>query len=106
MPASIKNALDYLYHEWSGKPCFVVSYGGHGGGKSRDALENVLGGLKMRVVSGVEVVVKVQEGFAMGEVEGEEKVVPEGMKGAWKQMGVEDRVARAWGEMVKMLDEQ
>ena len=33
-PASLKNALDYLYHEWTGKPAGIISYGGHGGGKA------------------------------------------------------------------------
>ncbi|MFD0560098.1 NAD(P)H-dependent FMN reductase [Stackebrandtia endophytica] len=28
MPASLKNALDFLYHEWSHKPVGFVSYGG------------------------------------------------------------------------------
>ena len=38
VPASLKNALDFLYHEWSEKPVLVVSYGGHGGGKAAAAL--------------------------------------------------------------------
>lgn len=108
MPASIKNALDYLYHEWTGKPAFVVSYGGHGGGKSRAALENVLMSLKMRVVGGVEITIKVQEGFALGEKEGEEevKLVPEGMQGRWKEQGVEEGVGRAWTELLKLLQDE
>ncbi|KAJ5364623.1 uncharacterized protein N7496_010336 [Penicillium cataractarum] len=43
-PAAIKNALDYLYHEWAGKPAFVVSYGGHGGGKANRQLRGGFGG--------------------------------------------------------------
>jgi NAD(P)H-dependent FMN reductase len=31
-PASLKNALDYLYHEWAYKPVGFVSYGGIAGG--------------------------------------------------------------------------
>ncbi len=31
-PASIKNALDYLFSEWEGKPMAFVSYGGLSGG--------------------------------------------------------------------------
>ncbi|EXJ84966.1 hypothetical protein A1O3_05641 [Capronia epimyces CBS 606.96] len=49
-PASIKNAIDYLYHEWTGKPAMVVSYGGHGGGKAAAQLKEVLHGLRMKVV--------------------------------------------------------
>lgn len=32
MPASAKNAIDYLYHEWMHKPVGFVSYGGSSGG--------------------------------------------------------------------------
>jgi NAD(P)H-dependent FMN reductase len=38
-PASIKNAIDYLFNEWKGKPAMIVSYGGHGGGKAAAQLE-------------------------------------------------------------------
>lgn len=31
-PAALKNALDYLYHEWGLKPAAFVSYGGPAGG--------------------------------------------------------------------------
>ncbi|KAL5360847.1 flavoprotein-like protein [Aspergillus floccosus] len=54
-PASIKNAIDYLYHEWKGKPALIVSYGGHGGGKAAAQLHQVLQGVRMnpmdRVIS-------------------------------------------------------
>ncbi|KAL4891424.1 flavoprotein-like protein [Aspergillus ambiguus] len=46
-PASIKNAIDYLYHEWKGKPALIVSYGGHGGGKAAAQLRQVLQGVRM-----------------------------------------------------------
>ncbi len=49
-PAALKNALDHLYREWSGKPAMIVSYGGHGGGKCADQLRQVLEGLKMKPV--------------------------------------------------------
>ena len=29
-PGSIKDAVDYLYHEWVGKPFAIVGYGGRG----------------------------------------------------------------------------
>ena len=30
-PAAIKDAVDYLYHEWTFKPFAIVGYGGRGG---------------------------------------------------------------------------
>lgn len=48
IPAGLKNAIDYLFNEWTGKPGMIVSYGGHGGGKAAGALKTVLQGLRMR----------------------------------------------------------
>jgi NAD(P)H-dependent FMN reductase len=50
-PAALKNALDRLYQEWSGKPLVIVTYGGHGGGKCAEQLRQVAEGLKMRPVN-------------------------------------------------------
>jgi NAD(P)H-dependent FMN reductase len=48
VPGGLKNAIDYLFHEWVGKPAFVVTYGGHGGGKAAEALSPIFEGLKMK----------------------------------------------------------
>lgn len=48
IPAALKNAIDFLFNEWTRKPGMVVSYGGHGGGRAAEALAVVLQGLKMR----------------------------------------------------------
>lgn len=40
-PAALKNAIDYLYHEWKGKPAAIVSYGTRGGGKAAAQLQQV-----------------------------------------------------------------
>ncbi len=49
-PANLKNAIDYLFNEWGGKPAMIVSYGGHGGGHSAEQLKQVLTAVKMRPV--------------------------------------------------------
>ncbi|KAK9482112.1 flavoprotein-like protein [Lipomyces starkeyi] len=49
IPGSIKNAIDYLYNEWQGKPVFIVSYGVEGGNKVSDALKQTLDGMKLLV---------------------------------------------------------
>ncbi|KAL6252452.1 hypothetical protein RBB50_000171 [Rhinocladiella similis] len=46
-PAVLKNAIDYLYNEWKGKPAMIVSYGGHGGGRAAGQLRQVLCGVHM-----------------------------------------------------------
>lgn len=50
-PAVLKNALDYLYCEWQGKPACLVTFGGHGGSQAQIALRLVMQGLKMPVLS-------------------------------------------------------
>lgn len=51
-PAALKNAIDYLYHEWSAKPALIVSYGGHGGSQAGAQLRSVLEFVGLDVVDG------------------------------------------------------
>jgi NAD(P)H-dependent FMN reductase len=47
-PATLKNALDFLYNEWSYKPVAFVSYGGIAGGtRSMQQLKQVLSSFNM-----------------------------------------------------------
>lgn len=50
IPAELKNAIDYLFHEWKGKPALIISYGGHGGARCAEQLRTVAGAFGMRVV--------------------------------------------------------
>ena len=47
-PAPLKNALDFLYREWAGKPVSYVTYGTRGGSKGAEQIRGVLQGLHMR----------------------------------------------------------
>ncbi len=49
-PASLKNALDYLYHEWASKPVAFVSYGMGGGQLAVRQLYLVVTELQMQPV--------------------------------------------------------
>ena len=51
MPASLKNALDYLSAEWNNKPTGFVGYGAAGAPYSQAALGLVAGWLKLDMVS-------------------------------------------------------
>ncbi|KAI8713728.1 FMN-red domain-containing protein [Fusarium sp. LHS14.1] len=44
-----KNAIDYLYNEWIGKPVMIVSYGIQGGTFASEQLNKSLTGMKLRV---------------------------------------------------------
>ncbi|AKP66994.1 NADPH-dependent FMN reductase [Companilactobacillus ginsenosidimutans] len=50
-PAVLKNALDYLHTEWAGMPVSTIVYGSHGGFQAQIALNLVLRGLRMNVLS-------------------------------------------------------
>ena len=50
IPAELKNAIDFLFHEWKGKPAMIISYGGHGGEQAAAQIKTVLGAIGMRVV--------------------------------------------------------
>jgi NAD(P)H-dependent FMN reductase len=42
IPASLKNAIDYLYKEWNRKPAAFVSYGNAGGARAVEQLRMIL----------------------------------------------------------------
>ncbi|MDO5030655.1 MAG: NAD(P)H-dependent oxidoreductase [Corynebacterium sp.] len=50
IPASLKNAIDYLSVEWGNKPASIVSYGGISAGiRAAEHLQSVLGALGMKI---------------------------------------------------------
>lgn len=46
-PAVLKNALDFVYHEWANKPVAFVGYGGVGGARAVEHLRGVVAQLQM-----------------------------------------------------------
>jgi len=63
-PASLKNAIDYLCKEWHDKPAIIVSYGYQGGEKAALGLEQVLLGLKMKIIHSKPALVLHKEMFS------------------------------------------
>lgn len=47
IPASLKNAIDYLRDEWANKVAGIVSYGGLGGARATEHLRGILGELQI-----------------------------------------------------------
>ncbi|ROV93291.1 hypothetical protein VSDG_06835 [Cytospora chrysosperma] len=103
IPAGLKNAIDYLFNEWTGKPGMVVSYGGHGGGRAAGALRTVLQGLRMRTPERTVNLSFVDRKFGgkcnLGESLG---LMEEGSE-VW--MKDKDDIIAIWEEMVGMLIE-
>ena len=47
IPASLKNALDFIYEEWTNKAAGIISYGSVGGVRAAEQLRLVLGELQI-----------------------------------------------------------
>lgn len=102
IPASLKNALDYLFHEWSGKPGSIVTYGAKGGIKAADHLRSILTGLRMKPVS-TDVALRITETLLESHLRngGLEPAVLE----QWREAGAEERLEKALNEVVEILED-
>lgn len=63
-PASLKNAIDYLFAEWRGRPSAIVSYGRHGGGNSAKQLHEVLGFVRADLIDAQPQMKLAADGYA------------------------------------------
>ncbi|KAK2598429.1 hypothetical protein N8I77_011847 [Diaporthe amygdali] len=101
IPAALKNAIDFLFNEWTRKPGMIVSYGGHGGGRAAEALRVVLQGLKMKTPEKTVNLSFPDRKFSGKCFLGGELGLQENDNTVW----VEDRenIVAVWDEMVKLL---
>ncbi|MET8368987.1 bifunctional NAD(P)H-dependent oxidoreductase/GNAT family N-acetyltransferase [Micromonospora profundi] len=68
MPAALKNAFDFLYHEWAWKPVAFVSYGNTSAGtRSVQMAKQVVTTLKMMPI-GATVALRIAESTSNGQV--------------------------------------
>ncbi|OCF44609.1 hypothetical protein I317_01496 [Kwoniella heveanensis CBS 569] len=104
-PASLKNAIDYLYHEWKGKPAMIITYGGHGGGKCGAQLRQVLEGIHMVPTSQNVELSFGGRGMTIHAAQGKDLGLENGTgtgTGLWG--GVErERIAEMYGELIDLL---
>ncbi|KAH8882547.1 hypothetical protein GQ53DRAFT_753596 [Thozetella sp. PMI_491] len=107
IPAGLKNAIDYLFNEWKGKPAAIVTYGGHGGNKCGEQLGVVLGGgIDMRVAgqplnlafAGREMLVSATKGKELGL-----DARPEAESAPWADR--KGDVVALWEQLLKLLTE-
>jgi len=102
-PAGLKNAIDYLYNEWKGKPGIVVSYGGHGGGKAAVQLQGVLGGLRISVVPKAPALTFPDHDFLVRASKGEDLgLAGEGGKQIWVKE--QEDIGLAWAQFLDLLN--
>ncbi|KAI8068948.1 flavoprotein-like protein [Thamnidium elegans] len=62
-PASLKNAVDYLFKEWNDKPAIIVSYAYRGGGKAASQFRQVVEGLRMKPTETMPAIVLAKDMF-------------------------------------------
>ncbi|SMR56716.1 unnamed protein product [Zymoseptoria tritici ST99CH_1E4] len=100
VPAGLKNALDYLCHEWTDKPGAIVSYGGHGGDKAAAHLRDIMNGLRMKPVS-MDANLRITKSLV--ETFFEDGTLEDEMVRQWREEGVEQRIQQGLEEVVKEL---
>ena len=62
-PPALKNAVDYLYHEWKDKPVGFVGYGGSGASESIRQMTEIVEFVRMRNVEKRVSINKIWEAF-------------------------------------------
>lgn len=100
IPAALKNALDFLFHEWAAKPAIIVTYGSKGGGKAAVHLREILLGLRMKPVQ-TAVAIKTPEGLLEECLSGVR--VPAAQVAAWREAGVDKDIHQAVHELLSHL---
>ncbi|KAL3425456.1 NADPH-dependent FMN reductase [Phlyctema vagabunda] len=97
-PAAVKVAIDHLFYEWAGKPSFIVSYGGRGGGKAALALREVFRGLKMHSWEG-----QVELPLGGGVPSAAQGRLDEEVVKRWEETGKPEEISKVWTELVDIL---
>jgi NAD(P)H-dependent FMN reductase len=104
MAGGTKNAIDYLYNEWIGKPAVVVSYGIQGGTIASEQVKTALEGMKLRVAA-----TRPALAFARGMEGGDgyaaigKGELGEETRKAWEEK--KETVLKAFGELKELLEE-
>jgi NAD(P)H-dependent FMN reductase len=102
-PASLKNAIDYLFNEWKGKYAMIVSYGTRGGGLASGQLKQVLEGVRMKVVETRPALPFGGGNFTWTAMTKGE--LAEGVKERWERENG-DEIVKAFEELKELLSEQ
>ncbi|KAF1814708.1 NADPH-dependent FMN reductase [Eremomyces bilateralis CBS 781.70] len=98
-----KNAIDYLYNEWTGKGAVVVSYGIFGGLKAGEHLSQSLQIMKLKVAETRPALAyhgNVGPDLTTGMTTGE---VAEATRNDWEGEKVKGEVVKAFGELVGLI---
>ncbi|KAH8881311.1 flavoprotein [Thozetella sp. PMI_491] len=100
----VKNAIDYLLHEWTGKPVAIVTYGIAGGTFASEHTKHVLSMMKLRVA---ETLPQLDFGGSFGPEAGSAaggKLSEESSK-RWDEVKKAD-IQKAFAEVRELLDQE
>ena len=92
--------MDYLFHEWGGKPALVVSYGAHGGTRAAIQLIQVCKALRMKPLEqtvGYSIIVNEADSVREKGEFGTER------KEAWKSEGSDAELEERFQELMGLL---
>ncbi|KAL7929829.1 flavoprotein-like protein [Trichoderma chlorosporum] len=95
IPASLKNALDYVFHEWNGKSAAIVTYGFRGGVKAESHLRQILNGLRLATV---------EQTVALQIVKGEPGEREEKMKEIWQKDGADKKITELFASLLERFE--
>ncbi|KAF7503253.1 hypothetical protein GJ744_004044 [Endocarpon pusillum] len=108
VPGGVKNAIDYLYSEWPGKPAAVISYGMQGGIRANEQLAYTLEMImKLKVVEP-----RVEMAFSGGSGQPDsiaastQGKLGDDTKKEWTENGNKEKVLRAFEALSQIVKEQ
>lgn len=101
IPASLKNALDFLGHEWAAKPAGIVSYGGAGGNKAASHLRDILKVLRFNTVPTIALFKTSRETLTS---QLEDGVFPEKDLEFWEGSEAHEKVQKLYSEITQALE--
>lgn len=95
IPSSLKNALDYVFHEWNGKPAAIVTYGFRGGVKAESHLRDILNGLRLA---------PVESTVALKIVKGEPGERERKMEEIWQKDGADEKITAMFASLLESFE--
>ncbi|KAE8143464.1 flavo protein-like protein [Aspergillus pseudotamarii] len=99
-----KNAIDYLYSEWPGKPVAIISYGAQGGSNASQQLSESLKVVMKMEVMATKVLLPLSPGPDMLSAVNEGALGEDSRK-AWEADGKKEQVLQAWKELKDALEQ-
>lgn len=103
MSGSTKNAIDYLYNDWIGKPILIITYGIMGGTNASEQLKTVLTGMKLKVVETRPSLSFHGGGAGPDMYQAMSGVLPEASTNDW-EAEKKDEILKGYGELKELLN--